>query len=61
MHYSLARELWNLLLALASVDWVLPYSVRELLIGWQGLVYGKNSKRWQPKFVSFGRYGGRKT
>ena len=45
MHYSLARELWNLLLALASVDWVLPYSVRELLIGWQGLVHGKNSKK----------------
>ena len=33
MHSSFARDLWFQLLALAGVDWVLPYLVRELLFG----------------------------
>ena len=42
---SMARELWTLLLAFSGVSWVLPSSVRDLLLGWQGFVERTNHKK----------------
>ena len=33
LHCELARSLWNLLFSLFGVLWVLPYSIREALLG----------------------------
>ena len=44
---SKARDLWSFLFALFSIVWVLPCTVREMLIGWQGsLVRKKHKKIW---------------
>ena len=43
----MARVLWELLFALFSVMWVLPYSVRYPHLGWHGINMGKKcSKVW---------------
>ena len=33
LHCELTRSLWNLLFSLFRVSWVLPYAVREVLLG----------------------------
>ena len=37
--------MWTLPLALASVTWVLPYLVKDLILGGQGFVKSKNHKK----------------
>ena len=47
IHCTNARVLWELLFALFGVIWVLPYSVRDTLLGWRGINMGKKrSKVW---------------
>ena len=47
IHCTKARVLWELLVALFGVIWVLPYSVRDTLLGWCGINMGKkHSKLW---------------
>ncbi|RVW31827.1 putative ribonuclease H protein [Vitis vinifera] len=45
LHCSRTRELWDLLFALFGVPWVLPFSVRETLLTWNGYFLGKNRKK----------------
>ena len=42
---SRARVLWELSFALFGVTWVLPFSVRDTLIGWRGFNLGKKSRK----------------
>jgi hypothetical protein len=34
LHCEIAKELWNLILTLFGVHWVMPRSVRELVVCW---------------------------
>ena len=45
LHCELARSLWNLLFSLFEVLWVLPFLVREALLGWLGSCVGKKRKK----------------
>ena len=45
LHCSRTRALWDLLFALFGVSWVLPFSVRETLLSWNGFFLGKNRKK----------------
>ena len=45
LHCELARSLWNLLFSLLEMLWVLPYSIREMLLGWLGSCVGKKRKK----------------
>ncbi|KAJ9696951.1 hypothetical protein PVL29_008942 [Vitis rotundifolia] len=48
LHCVKTRVLWNLLFSLFGVAWILPCSVKETLIGWNGGFVGKRRKRaWQ--------------
>ena len=39
-----ARTLWVLLLSMFGVQWVLPATVKEMLLGWNGTFVGKKRK-----------------
>ena len=43
LHYVYAKELWDLVLAVFGMCWVMPCSVRELFATWQGKM-GKHPK-----------------
>ena len=43
-HCSRRRVLWYLLFTLFGVSWVLPSSVRETLLSWNGFFLGKKRK-----------------
>ena len=45
LHCVLTRSLWNFLFSLFGVLWVLPYSIREALLGWLGPYVGKEMKK----------------
>ena len=45
LHCSVARLLWDLLLAIFGVYWVFPKSVSETLISWCGTCVGKRRKK----------------
>ncbi|RVW93513.1 putative ribonuclease H protein [Vitis vinifera] len=45
IHCTRARVLWELLFALFGVTWVLPFSVRDTLIGWRGFNLGKKRRK----------------
>ena len=48
IHCSKAKVLWDLLFSLFGVNWVLPFSVRDTLLGWHApLKDKKHSKVWQ--------------
>ena len=52
IHCSKARALWELLLALFGVCWVLPSSARETLIEWKGFMLGKkHSMVWKAALL----------
>lgn len=39
------RILWQLLFTLFRASWIVPYSVKETLLGWNGTVVGKGRKK----------------
>ena len=45
LHYTRTRVLWHLLFSLFGVVWVLPSSIREVLLGWHGSFVGKKRKK----------------
>ena len=45
LHCSRTRVLWDLLFTLFGVSWVLPSSVRETLLSWNGFFVGKKCKK----------------
>ena len=45
LHCSRTRALWDLLFALFGVSWVMPFSVRDTLLSWNGYFLGKNRKK----------------
>ena len=45
IHCTRARVIWELLFALFGVTWVLPFSVRDTLIGWCGFNLGKKRRK----------------
>ena len=48
IHCSKAKVLWELIFALFGVSWVLPLSVKETLLGWNGSFVGKkHQKAWK--------------
>ncbi|KAJ9705268.1 hypothetical protein PVL29_003364 [Vitis rotundifolia] len=48
IHCSKAKVLWELIFALFGVTWVLPSSVKETLLGWNGSFVGKkHQKVWK--------------
>ena len=47
LHCSKARLMWDLLLAIVSVNWVFPLTVRESLLSWsESFVGKKREKAW---------------
>ena len=42
LHCSMVRELLTLLFALVGIDWVLPYLMRDFLLGWKGAFMKKS-------------------
>ena len=45
IHYTKARVLWELSFALFGVMWVLPFSIRDILLGWHGSFVGKKCRK----------------
>ena len=45
LHCSKTRALWDLLFALFGVSWVMPFSVRDTLLSWNGYFLGKNRRK----------------
>ena len=45
LHCNMARILRHLLFALFEMSWVLPFSIRETLLGWHGSFVGKKRKK----------------
>ena len=45
LHCTKVWDIWALLFALFGVTWVLPCSVREMLLGWQGSFARKKLKK----------------
>ena len=41
LHYELTRAVWDLLLSLFGLYWVLPSTVKEVFISWLGSFVGK--------------------
>ena len=44
LHCEKARTLWALLFSMFGVQWVLPATVKEMLLGWNGTFVGKKRK-----------------
>ena len=45
VHCPKARMLWDLILAIVGIGWVFPFSVRQVLLAWQGTKVGKKRKK----------------
>ena len=45
VHCSKARVLWELILAIVGFGWVFPFSVRQMILAWQGTKVGKKHKK----------------
>ena len=61
VHCSKARMLWELILAIVGFGWVFPFSVRQVLLAWQGTNVGKKRKKvgGLRLCASFGQCGAR--
>ena len=46
IHFSNVRELWTILFAFMGVDWILPYSVRDLVLWWKGAFMRKRTRKF---------------
>ena len=48
LHCVKTRVLWNLLFSLFGMSWTLSCTVKETLLGWNGVFVGKGRKKaWQ--------------
>ena len=48
IHCDKTRVAWHILFSLFGVSWVLPSSMRELLLSWHGSFVGRKRKKvWQ--------------
>ena len=45
LHCPKVTLLWHLILALFNVQWVMPISVKDVLLSWQGSFVGKKRKK----------------
>ena len=45
IHCDLTRDLWHFVFSLFGVFWVLPSSVKEVLLGWHGSFVGRYKKK----------------
>ena len=45
VHCQWARMLWELILVIVGIGWVFPFSVRLVLVAWQGTRVGKKRKK----------------
>ena len=45
IHCSKVWELWTLLFASIGIDWVIPFLVRDLLLGWQEAFIRKSHRK----------------
>ena len=45
IHCTKSKVLWDLLFTLFSVQWVLPLSVKEVLLGWHDSFVGKKRRK----------------
>ncbi|RVW63507.1 hypothetical protein CK203_054157 [Vitis vinifera] len=46
LHCTVARVLWDIILALFGVHWVFPETVIEVLLSWRGSFVGKRGKKY---------------
>ena len=54
IHCTKTKVLWELLFALFGVMWILPLSIREILLGWHGSFMGKKRKKvWMTSPLCF--------
>ena len=62
IHCPMARELWSILFSMFDVDWVIPYLIRDFILGWHGAILRKRHKKvWvTAPLVCFGHFGMRK-
>ena len=54
IHCTVAKSLWDIILALCGVQWVFPNSVKEVLRSWKGSFVGRKRKKvWKsiPLFI----------
>ncbi|RVW26983.1 hypothetical protein CK203_105626 [Vitis vinifera] len=63
IHCTVAKGLWDIILALCGVQWVFPKSVKEVLSSWKGSFVGRKGKKCgNPSHCTFfGQYGRRGT
>ena len=63
LHCVLTRSLRNFLFSLFGVLWVLPYSIREALLGWLGPCVGRRGRKcsFQLPCAFFGLFGRKET
>ena len=45
VHCPKVRMLWELILAIVGFGWVFPFSIRQVLLAWQGTKVGKKRKK----------------
>ena len=45
IHCKFAKMLWDLLLSIVGISWVVPNTVLHTLIAWQGAAVGKKRKK----------------
>ena len=45
IHCTVAKGLWDIILALCGVQWVFPKSVKEVLSSWKGSFVGRKGKK----------------
>jgi hypothetical protein len=51
LHCDVARDLWNYLLILFGVEWVMPRRVLDLLTSWGARMYVVKLRRFGGRFI----------